>query len=351
MTAPRTTLADRLASGPLDWSDAARLALDVIDALAERAGAWAGPDRIDPSAVLLDRPAGGGPPALAALGATETSPDPEPSPVPRGVRAVARLLLAMLGTGASALDAAEDGAGPLPAPLRPLLVRALRTNDARALGTWGGLREALWNALHLADPDAAPDGTVLPSALVRRVQLDARGRHGRRDAAWCVIRGPDGRPAQAVLTVDPEDSGTAHHARTFRCLWPGAELAAYGLPAPAEGSTAERPVLPLRPETLLVLEPRRLFEVTAVAAAHEANCPANFLAGLLEGTGAISPALLGGRMADAALRALLERPERPDTAVVGEALRAARADAAWIRTEAGLAQAEAILRRAVPQLR
>jgi len=351
VTESRATLADRLASGPLDWGDAARLALDVVDALAERAGAWAGPDRIDPAAVLLDRPAGGGPPVFAALGATETSPDPEPSPVPRGVRAVVRLLLAMLGAGESALGAAEDGAGPPAAALRPLLVRALRSGDARALGTWGGLREALWNALHLADPAAAPDGTVLPAALVRRVQFDARGRHGRRDAVWCVVRGPGGGAAQAVLTVDPDDAGTAHHARTFRCLWPGAALAAYGLPAPAEGSTPERPVFPLRPETLLVLEPRRLFEVTAVAAAHEANCPANFLAGLLEGTGAISPALLGGRMADAALRVLLEHPEQPDTAVIGEALRATRADAAWIRAEAGRAQAEAILRRAVPQLR
>ncbi|MBN1774050.1 MAG: AAA family ATPase [Deltaproteobacteria bacterium] len=348
MTAPRATLAERLADGPLDWSTAARLALEVVEALTERGGAWAGPDRLDPAAVLLETPDAGGPPTLAALGTGEAAAEPESSPVPRGVRAVARLLLAMLGTDETTLAGTE---GSLPAPLRPLLDRALRTNDARALATWGGLHEALWNALHLAEPDAALVGTTLPSALVRRVQLEARGRTGTRDAVWCVIRLPDGATAQAVLTVDPEDSGTTHHARTFRGLWPGAELAAWGLPAPAEGSTAERLVFPLRPETLLVLEPRRLFEVTAVASAHEAGCPANFLAGLLEGTGSISPALLGGRMADTALHLLLEHPERTDAAVAGEALRASRVDAAWIRTEAGLTQAEAILRKAVPQLR
>jgi DNA replication ATP-dependent helicase Dna2 len=351
VTAPRTTLAERLTLGPLPWSDAARLALEVVDALAERGGAWAGPDRLEPSAVQLAASADGTGATLASLGAVETVAEPEASPVPRGVRAVARLLLTMLGAEEAALGVAEDGADPLPAPLRPLLSRALRAGDARALATWGGLREALWNAAHLAEPEAAFDGTTLPAALVRRVQLEARGRTGTRDAVWCVIRLSGGESAQAVLTVDPEDSGTAHHARTFRGLWPGAELAAYGLPAPADGSTAARLVFPLRPETLLVLEPRRLFEVTAVASAHETGCPCNFLAGLLEGTGAISPALLGGRMADAALHELLEHPERPDTAVVGEALRSARVDAAWVRTESGLAQAEAILRKAVPQLR
>ena len=172
-----------------------------------------------------------------------------------------------------------------------------------------------------------------------------------RDAVWCVVRLRGGGIGQVVLTIDPEDVDTAHHARTFRCLWSGAELTAYGLPPADSTSDAATPVFALRPETVLVLEPLRVFEVTAVSSSHDAGCPLQFLAQLADGTGTIGGPLLLGRMADMALRGVLERPGRPDTALAGDALRAVRADEAWLHGEALVERTEATLRNLVPRLR
>ena len=361
----RKTMPELLARGPLPLRDATLVALDLLDAAEERWTVWEAPDSIEPSSVSLDldgRSVGGRQAGFAAQPAqpVETTPS---GPAPRGVRAVARLYAGLLGADPGTVREGENGAATVSAAARPLLACALSDTGPRSLRTFGALREALWNVLHLTQQGATLavgeqartvrsclPGGAMPGGVVRRVQLGVRGKAGVRDAAWCVVRLPGGDLGQAVLVVDPEAPGTAHHARTLRCLWPGAELTAWGLPEPDAGSAPDAPVFTLRPETSLVLEPLRLFEVTAVASSHDVDCPLHFLAQLTEGAGTLGAPLLLGRMADAALHGLLEHPERSNGAIAGDALRDGRADAAWLAVGGG-ERLEGTLRTLVPNLR
>ncbi|MBI5499998.1 MAG: AAA family ATPase [Deltaproteobacteria bacterium] len=365
---------DLVARGPVPLRDATRLALDLLAACEERWTAWEAPGALDPAGVFVAEDASPGERRVSLAGsAAAEAPEPVRGAAPAGVQAVARVFAAMLAANGVSGSGRRDGstatlegsdAVALPAAARPLIACATMEGTPRPLRTWSALREALWNVLHVTEEGAALragsearplvgclPGGAMPAGVVRRVQLGVRGRGGIRDAAWCAVRLPGGAAGQVVLTVDPEDGGTAHHARTFRCLWPGAELAAHGLPPPDASSTADTVVFALRAETVLVLEPLRLFEVTAVAAVHDTGCPLHFLAQLAEGTGTLGGPLLLGRLADAALRGLLERPGRPDTAIAGDALRAVRADEAWLRGEAAMERVEGSLRSLVPRLR
>ncbi|MBI5488090.1 MAG: AAA family ATPase [Deltaproteobacteria bacterium] len=357
--AGRTTLAELLARGPLPLRDATRLALDLLAACEERWASWEAPAAFDPAGVLVAEGARPGERRVSFAGSASTSGGATGA-APAGVQAVARIFAALLG--GNSLDGSQGATGA--AAARPLVACATLEGTPRPLRTWSALREALWNVLHITEEDAALrtgpgarplvgclPGGAMPAGVVRRVQLGARGRSGIRDAVWCAVRLPDGRPGQVVLTVDPEDGATAHHARTLRCLWPGAGLAAHGLPPADASSTADTLVFALRAETVLVLEPLRLFEVTAVAATFDTGCPLHFLAQLAEGTGTLGGPLLLGRLADAALRGLLERPGRPDSTIAGEALRAVRADEAWLHGEAAAERLEGSLRNLVPRLR
>jgi DNA replication ATP-dependent helicase Dna2 len=362
----RKSMPELLAQGPLPLREATLVALDLLDAAEERWTAWEAPDAIDPSLVAVDldgRSLGGRRAGFSALPAQPAEPAPS-GPTPRGVRAIARLYAGLLGADPGTLREGENGTATLAAAARPLLACALSDSGPRPLRTFGALREGLWSILHLtndgttlaAGPRASTarsclSGGAMPGGVVRRVQLGVRGKAGVRDAAWCVVRLPGGGLGQAVLVVDPEAGETAHHARTLRCLWPGAELAAWGLPEPDVGSAPDAPVFALRPETSLVLEPLRLFEVSTVASCHGLGCPLHFLAQLAGGAGTLGAPLLLGRRADAALLGLLEHPERSNAAIAGDALRDGRADSAWLRTDRDVERVEGPLRTLIPNLR
>ncbi|MDI7269999.1 MAG: hypothetical protein QME96_18565, partial [Myxococcota bacterium] len=335
------TLRGVLAAGPIGLGRALSIAIAVVDAAEEiRAAGQGRLEGIEPQDVILS---GDDDVALRIPAAGAPRPNPDAA---GAVRAVVRLLCKALGGDPDSADPAARFPPGFPPEARPLALRALDASSPAPLRTFGALREAL---LDLAHMDATPmriDGSgrrAIASAIVRKVRFDAPGEAGRRHGAWCCVRLPDGGTGQVAFLVDPTRRDLAHHERTLSCMWPGCEVSAWGLPAPAEPPRDGAWIFDLDPDAILVVEPYRTFEATAIAAAHDVRCPAHYLVALRSGTGDVSAPLVAGRMADAALDTLLEHPSRTDAAVFAEARRARAADAAWL-PDGGVERAEASLR-------